>query len=123
MPTLMHELTSASPPTILMLLQHPQDDNTMLRPISALTTPYTSTTPPHLLCHLQSLLSHSTLNPLMPPPTHPLPSLCLHSALPTCLQCHPQTGLIINATYHPYPLQHPQDENTMLPPHLCPHHF
>ncbi|MBW0545125.1 hypothetical protein O181_084840 [Austropuccinia psidii MF-1] len=46
---------------ILMLLQPPQDETTMLPPISALTTPYASAPPPFLLCHLQFLRSGSTL--------------------------------------------------------------
>ncbi|MBW0553758.1 hypothetical protein O181_093473 [Austropuccinia psidii MF-1] len=43
--------------------------------------------------------------PKRPSPTHQLPSLHSRSVLPTCLQCCSHTGLILNATYHPYALK------------------
>ncbi|MBW0510674.1 hypothetical protein O181_050389 [Austropuccinia psidii MF-1] len=43
-----------------------------------------------------------TILTLAVPSQHRLTSLCLCSALPTCLQCPPHTGLILNPAYDPY---------------------
>ncbi|MBW0464526.1 hypothetical protein O181_004241 [Austropuccinia psidii MF-1] len=59
----------------------PQVETKMSPPISALTTPYASTPPPHLLHRLQSLCSPGTLK--------------------ICLQCCPQPPLcLLSVTYH-----------------------
>ncbi|MBW0488337.1 hypothetical protein O181_028052 [Austropuccinia psidii MF-1] len=88
--------------------------------ISMLTHPHcppdlTPTLPPHLRSH-HSLHFHTptapsryAFNAALTPPyafshppnsIHPLPSLGLHSALPTFLQLCPHTSLILNAAYH-----------------------
>ncbi|MBW0483244.1 hypothetical protein O181_022959 [Austropuccinia psidii MF-1] len=74
-----HIVPSQHPHTglILMLLQRPQDETTILPPISVLTTPYASAPPPYLLHCLQLLCSHSTLKICLQACTQPLlPSLC-----------------------------------------------
>ncbi|MBW0490895.1 hypothetical protein O181_030610 [Austropuccinia psidii MF-1] len=71
----------------------PPDETPTLPPIAALTTPYASAPPPHLLLGLKSLCCCGALNALL-----------------TCLQCPPHTGLILTL------LQPPQNETTMLPP-------
>ncbi|MBW0556221.1 hypothetical protein O181_095936 [Austropuccinia psidii MF-1] len=45
----------------LTLLKFPQDETTMLPPISTLTTPYASAPPPFLFCRLQFLHSRGAL--------------------------------------------------------------
>ncbi|MBW0466464.1 hypothetical protein O181_006179 [Austropuccinia psidii MF-1] len=76
-----------------MLLQHPQVDNTMPAPISALTTSHASAPTPHLC----------------------IQSLCSSSGLKICLQHHPQPPLRLlpPAPYHPYtcvvPSRHASD--------------
>ncbi|MBW0592129.1 hypothetical protein O181_131844 [Austropuccinia psidii MF-1] len=57
----------------------------------------------------------------MPPPTRHLPSLCLCSALLTCLLCFPHTGLILNAAYRPYAPAAPSTCDSNATPHLRPH--
>ncbi|MBW0464894.1 hypothetical protein O181_004609 [Austropuccinia psidii MF-1] len=87
-------------------------------PISALTTPYACTPPPHLLLGLQSLRCCGALKLCLQRRPHPPLRLqrafdaAYHShacsALPTCLQHPPHTGWILML------LQPPQDE-TMMP--------
>ncbi|MBW0550992.1 hypothetical protein O181_090707 [Austropuccinia psidii MF-1] len=82
-----------SPPSPLLMLPHPCRVPSLCS-YSALTTPYASAPPPHLLLGLQSLSSCGDLKLCLqhcphPPPPHPicrLPSLHLWSAFPTCLQ-------------------------------------
>ncbi|MBW0568435.1 hypothetical protein O181_108150 [Austropuccinia psidii MF-1] len=111
---------------MLTRLPLPPDETLTLPPISALTTPYTSAPPLHLLLVLQSLRCCGALTPAqhasgaayhsyafsdLPTCLHcSLPSLRSWSAFPTCLQCPPHTGLIPTL---PKP---PQDETTMPPP-------
>ncbi|MBW0533318.1 hypothetical protein O181_073033 [Austropuccinia psidii MF-1] len=68
------------------------------------------------------------LHLLMAPLCH-LPSSHPPCALPTCLQSHPQTGLISNTAYHPYapvaPSKYASDASTLsLPsPLITPLHL
>ncbi|MBW0470862.1 hypothetical protein O181_010577 [Austropuccinia psidii MF-1] len=121
------------PSTILMLLQCPQNETTMPPP----SPPSPILMPPHPH-HLQSLRSLSILKicckpALNPPytsshppnPLHPFLSLHLCSALPTCLQFRPHTGLILNSAYHPYAPEVPSRWNynasSPSPPSPLPH--
>ncbi|MBW0465752.1 hypothetical protein O181_005467 [Austropuccinia psidii MF-1] len=86
----------------MLTCPHPPPGETpKLPPISALTTPYASTPPPHLLIGLQSLRCCGALKLCLQCGPHP-PSRLLtptqhasdiayhpyaHSALPKCLQC------------------------------------
>ncbi|MBW0542542.1 hypothetical protein O181_082257 [Austropuccinia psidii MF-1] len=105
--------SSSLPITILMILQCPPNMPPTLPPISTLITPYAS--PPPLL------------------PQRPQPSLCLlpptSSSLPITilmlLKCPPNMPPTLlphqlNPQHH-LPSLHSQDE-TKMPPHLCPHH-
>ncbi|MBW0563299.1 hypothetical protein O181_103014 [Austropuccinia psidii MF-1] len=70
---------------------HPPDETPTLPPISALTTPYPSAPPPHLLLGLQSLRCCGALKLCL---QHGLPSLCFYGAHPTCLRhCLPSLCL------------------------------
>ncbi|MBW0497432.1 hypothetical protein O181_037147 [Austropuccinia psidii MF-1] len=103
--------SSSLPLTILTFPQRPQD----MRP-----TPPSTPLTPFPTC-LPSLCSRSALLQCLQHGLHSLrlrsalslclqccsAYLCLCRAPPTCLQHCPQTGLILNAAYHPYALSAP----------------
>ncbi|MBW0509067.1 hypothetical protein O181_048782 [Austropuccinia psidii MF-1] len=83
-----------------MLPHCPQDMPLWLRPHIPLTPPYNSS-------HLSN-------------PLRRLPSSRSFCALPTCLQHHPHTGLILKMAYHPYAHALPSRyafETTLTPPY------
>ncbi|MBW0582289.1 hypothetical protein O181_122004 [Austropuccinia psidii MF-1] len=90
---------------MLSMLTHPHpppDETPTLPPISALTTPYASAPPPHLLLGLQSLCCCGALKLCL---QCGLPSLCAYSARPTCLQhCLPSLRLQCPLDMPPMPL-------------------
>ncbi|MBW0493223.1 hypothetical protein O181_032938 [Austropuccinia psidii MF-1] len=101
----MHELASISPPNTLKPLACLRARTTLKiclcgHPHHALSSPVL-----HMLMLLQS---PQDIPPMLPvplltlPPIRHLPSLRLHSALLTCLQCCPHISLILRAAYHPY---------------------
>ncbi|MBW0461089.1 hypothetical protein O181_000804 [Austropuccinia psidii MF-1] len=94
-----------SPPSPLLTLPHPS------LIFSAAYNPYTPMAP-------SRYSSDGTLNP--PNPLCHLPSLCLHSTLPTCLQRCPHTSLIISATYHPYAPAGPSTCLILSAAYTCP---
>ncbi|MBW0481750.1 hypothetical protein O181_021465 [Austropuccinia psidii MF-1] len=131
MPTLIHELDSAPPPS--HLCQPPKYASTPAT--AALQSPILTLLHPHLILSAAyhdsapkapSTYASDTSPPCPPSPIlrlpHPrhLPCLCSCRILKICLQhCHPMSSLT-----HPYASahpQHPQDMPPTLPPNVCPH--
>ncbi|MBW0582404.1 hypothetical protein O181_122119 [Austropuccinia psidii MF-1] len=103
---------------MLTCLHPPPDETPTLPPISALTTPYTSAPPPHLLLGLQSLRCHGAFKLCLQRCPHPpnMPPTLLTIFTLTVPSQHAS-----NAPYHPYACRVPSHHasNTAYHPYTC----